>query len=91
MAVRENVRLGLLMLAGRGMLQTQNLLGDPAGRVLGRGPNTDPYPRYERIRAGGELVRSKLGIHMTASHDLVNSILRDNRFGVQTTQGSGRD
>jgi len=65
----------------------QNALGDPAGRVLGRGPNTDPYGRYERVRTEGDLVHSRLGIYLSASHELVNSVLRDSRFGVQTSRG----
>jgi P450-derived glycosyltransferase activator len=87
----NDIRLGMTMLLWRAVLQTQNLLGDPAGRVFARGPNTDPYPRYERVRAGGELVRSKLGVYLTASHALTNTVLRDSRFGVQTSAGQGRD
>jgi P450-derived glycosyltransferase activator len=84
-------RLGTTMFIWRAALQARNLLGDPAARVLGRGPNTDPYQRYERVRTGGDLVRSKLGVYVTASHGLANSVLRDSRFGVQTSKGLGRD
>jgi cytochrome P450 len=86
-----DVRLGTMMFVGRAALQMQNALGDPAGRVLGRGPNTDPYGRYERVRTEGDLVRSRLGVYLSASHELVNSVLRDSRFGVQTSRGNGRD
>lgn len=84
-------RLGMTILVWRAALGAQNLLGDPAARILGRGPNTDPYHRYERIRTDGPLVRSKLGVYLTASHSVANSVLRDSRFGVQTSQGRGRD
>ncbi|HEX4725283.1 MAG TPA: cytochrome P450 [Pseudonocardiaceae bacterium] len=84
-------RLGMTMFVWRAALRAQNLIGDPAARVLGRGPNTDPYRRYEKVREDGELVRSKLGVYVTASHGLANSVLRDGRFGVQTTAGMGRD
>lgn len=88
-ALRE-VRLGVTLLAWRSALRAQALLGDPVARVLGRGADANPYPRYERIRAGGPLVSSKLGIHATVSHELANSVLRDARFGVRTADDLGR-
>ena len=81
-------RLGLGMFAFRAVLRAQGLLGDPAGRVLGRGPSADPYRRYEQVRAGGDLVHSRLGVYLTASHELVNSVLRDSRFGVLEAGGA---
>ena len=90
-AMSGEFRLGMTMLIGRAAVQAHNLLGDPAARVLGRGPNTNPYPRYEKVRAAGELVPSRLRVYLTASHGLTNSVLRDSRFGVQTTQGMNRD
>jgi cytochrome P450 len=42
----------------------------------------DPYPVYEQVRSRGELVASRLGIHLTASHSLCRAILRDQRVGV---------
>ena len=90
-AMSGDFRLGMTMLIGRAAVQAHNLLGDPAARVLGRGPNTNPYPRYEKVRAAGDLVPSRLRVYLTASHGLANSVLRDSRFGVQTTQGMNRD
>lgn len=90
-AMSGDFGLGMRLWIGRTAVQAHNLLGDPAARVLGRGPNTDPYPRYDKIRAAGELVPSRLRLHLTASHGLANSVLRDSRFGVQTSVGLSRD
>ncbi|GAB3874871.1 cytochrome P450 [Dactylosporangium cerinum] len=48
----------------------------------------DPYPAYERIRAGGPLVRSALGVWVTGDHGVANKVLRDRRFGVRKVDGS---
>ncbi|WP_206441082.1 cytochrome P450 [Streptomyces boncukensis] len=45
-------------------------------------PGESPYPVYAAVRARGELVRSKLGVHLTGSHPLCQEALRDPRFGV---------
>jgi P450-derived glycosyltransferase activator len=42
----------------------------------------DPYPLYERLRARGPLVRSRVGPWVTTSHALCNRILRDRQFAV---------
>jgi P450-derived glycosyltransferase activator len=91
MTVRGDLRIGLTMLTWRAGLRAQAALGDPLAKVLSRGPNADPYSRYELVRAGGEVTRSKLGVYATATHEIANSILRDSRFGVQSSQGLGRD
>ena len=91
MTVRGDLRIGLTMLTWRAGLRAQAALGDPLAKVLSRGPDADPYRRYELVRAGGELTRSKLGVYATATHEIANSILRDSRFGVQSSQGLGRD
>ncbi|HEX5115633.1 MAG TPA: cytochrome P450 [Pseudonocardiaceae bacterium] len=91
MALRQDLQVGLTMFGWRAGLRAQAALGDPLAKVLGRGPNTSPYPLYELARERGELSRSKLGVHVTASHELANAILRDSRFGAQSTSGQGRD
>jgi P450-derived glycosyltransferase activator len=91
MTLRLDVKVGLTMFAWRAGLRAQATVGDPLSKVLSRGPNTDPYPIYELVRARGELTRSKLGVHVTASHELANAILRDGRFGVQGAAGQSRD
>jgi cytochrome P450 len=91
MAVAADLRLGLTLFAWRAGMQVQAVTGDPLARVLGRGANTDPYDRYERVRAGGELVVSRLRMYTTASHALANTILRHPDFGVRTSGGQGHE
>jgi len=47
----------------------------------------DPYPIYERIRAGGTLVPTRGGNWVTASQRVCDSVLRNRRFGVQAEEG----
>jgi cytochrome P450 len=75
----------------RTALHAQAAFGDPLAKVLSRGPKADPYPTYELVRAHGDLHRSKLGVYVTASHELANTMLRDSGFGVQSSQGLTRD
>ena len=82
------LRFGLLMF--RSVLRGHALLGDPSAAVLARSPNTEPYRLYERVRARGEISRSRLGMYATASHPVANSILRDQRFGVRTAEDFAR-
>jgi cytochrome P450 len=91
MTLRQDLKVGLTMFGWRAGLRAQAALGDPLSKVLSRGPNASPYPLYELARDRGELTRSKLGVHVTASHELANAILRDSRFGVQGATGQGRD
>lgn len=83
------LHFGLLMF--RSVLRGYALLGDRSAAVLARSPNTDPYRLYERVRDKGELSKSKLGMYATASHSVVNSILRDQRFGVRTSKDMSRE
>lgn len=91
MTLRSDARIGLTMLFFRNLLRGHALFGDPVATMLSKSPNASPYPIYERIRGGGDLTRSRLGVYATTSHAIANSILRDSRFGVQTSQGLGRD
>jgi cytochrome P450 len=59
--------------------------GDPLARVLRGSPRTDVYAGYERIRARGELKPSRLGLYPVSSHERADEVLRDPRFGVQST------
>ncbi len=85
MSLRKDLRVGVTMFAWRAALRTRAALGDPLSKVLSHSPSTSPYPHYDLIRAEGPLVMSKLGVHVTASHEVANSVLRDSRFGVQGT------
>lgn len=56
---------------------------DPLSQLhLTRG-RMDPYPLYRQIAARGPLSPTLLGNYQTASHAVVNEILRDRRFGVE--------
>ena len=91
MAVPSGARLRFGLLMFRSILRGHALLGDTSAAILARNPNTEPYPLYERVRAQGEISRSRLRMYATASHSVVNSILRDQRFGVRTTDDLSRE
>ncbi|GGU84765.1 putative cytochrome P450 140 [Lentzea flava] len=61
-----------------------NHLGDPYARVIVSPPDRDPYAMYEKVRAQGDMVRSKMGAYVSPSHEICNSVLRDNRFITAT-------
>jgi cytochrome P450 len=62
---------------------------DPLAQLHLRRGRLDPYPLYRRIAARGPLSRTPLGNYQTASHALVNEVLRDRRFGVQVDDRPG--
>jgi hypothetical protein len=57
--------------------------GDPLARVFRVSPRSDVYAAYERIRARGDLMPSRLGMHAALSRRSAEAILRDPRFGVE--------
>jgi len=60
---------------------------DPMGLLNLRQGRADPYPIYERIRASGTLVPTRLGNWMSTSHRVCDSVLRNRRFGVHAEEG----
>lgn len=86
MPVRKELQAALTLGVGRATVAGLARLGDPVAHLLAVRPPDDPYPGYERIRARGELVRSRLGFHATASHHLCQQVLRDPRFGVLASE-----
>jgi P450-derived glycosyltransferase activator len=66
---------------------TGHVRRDPMALLSLRQGRADPYPVYERIRAGGTLVPTRLGNWMTASHRVCDSVLRNRRFGVHAEDG----
>jgi P450-derived glycosyltransferase activator len=59
---------------------------------LSLGPGrADPYPIYERLRAGGTLTATRLGNWATTSHRVCDGVLRDRRFGATTKDEHTRD
>ena len=91
MAIWQDARLGMMMLAGRTAVRSYALRGDPTAKVLSRRASADPYPLYDQVRAAGPVSRGKLGMFVTASHDIAHAVLRDQRFRVRTTDDVGRD
>ncbi|RKT55999.1 cytochrome P450 [Saccharothrix australiensis] len=78
----STVRTAALLFLGRAVVRTQALLGDPAARLFGTTPTRDPYPTYESVRSSGALVKSRMGLYLTASHELCDAVLRDPAYGV---------
>jgi cytochrome P450 len=62
--------------------------GDPLARWLRPEWKADPYPLYAEIRKS-DLVRSGLGVWLTASHATTESILRDRRFSASPEHQRG--
>jgi hypothetical protein len=59
---------------------------DPMARLNLRPGREDPYAIYERMRRAGTLSPTWLGNWVTTSHRVCNSVLRDRRFGVRSTE-----
>ena len=59
---------------------------DPLALLRLPGGRANPYPVYDRIRAGGALVPTPLGNWMSASHRECHSVLRNRRFGVRPAE-----
>ncbi|TQM84667.1 cytochrome P450 [Saccharothrix saharensis] len=77
----STVKNATLLFLGRAVVRAQALLGDPAARLLGLSPSRDPYPVYESVRGRGVLVPTRMGLYLTASHELCSRLLRDPGFG----------
>ena len=56
---------------------------DPFTRLRHRPGRDDPYPVYERIRAGGPFVVTRMGNLASVDHAVCREVLRSRRFGVQ--------
>lgn len=71
------------------ILRTRARRGDTFAQLMG-GPAgiADPYPLIEDLRGRGRMVRTPLA-WATVDHELCRAILRDNRFGVRTTESFG--
>ncbi|MET8761569.1 cytochrome P450 [Lentzea sp. NPDC004782] len=68
----------------RTLVRGYALLGDPYAGVIASPPDRDPYPLYEKVRAKGDMVRSRMGAYVTPSREICDSVLRDNRFITMT-------
>ena len=65
-----------------GVAYAGHLKRDPMALLQLRPGRDNPYAIYDRIRAGGTLVPTRLGNWVTPSHRVCKSVLRDRRFGV---------
>src|SRR3954449_5193454 len=59
---------------------------DPMSLLHLRAGRDNPYAIYERVRAEGTLVPTRIGNWVTTSHRLCNTVLRDRRFGVRSSE-----
>ncbi|WP_020672073.1 cytochrome P450 [Amycolatopsis nigrescens] len=87
MAILADARLGAKIELERAGTWLLSLAGDRVAR-LGKPPwRNDPYRVYAELRAGEPLYRSRTGMLAASGYELCRQILRDRRFGVQTTAG----
>jgi cytochrome P450 len=56
---------------------------DPVARLTLRPGRANPYAIYDRLRARGPLVPTRLGGLATTSYRVCSSVLRDRRFGAR--------
>lgn len=75
------------------MLYHGYLHRDPLARLHLREGHQDPYPLYRDIAQQGVFAKTPLGNYQTASHRVVNEVLRSRHFGVEGDRpvgGGGR-
>jgi cytochrome P450 len=81
--VRQAGRFTRALYADRAGIIWHGARGDQFAKLRGRPGRLDPYPVYDRIRAEGGWVRTRLGNLATVDHAACSAILRSRRFGVQ--------
>ncbi len=59
---------------------------DPLSRLHLRIGRDNPYAIYESMRRQGTIQRTRLGNWVTVSHRICNTVLRDRRFGVRSSE-----
>jgi P450-derived glycosyltransferase activator len=59
---------------------------DPMSRLHLRIGRDNPYAIYESMRRQGSVQRTRLGNWVTVSHPVCNTVLRDRRFGVRSSE-----
>jgi cytochrome P450 len=79
----EDLRLDARLRAQRAVLRWWSLRGDDTATVVLGDRAADPFPVYERLRARGPLVRSRMGVWTATGHGLCRAVLRDPRFRVE--------
>jgi len=81
MRVFGDLNLRVMCWAFRGITARMARSGDLGARVMAKGDH-DMDPLFDQIRQRGDLIDTKLGLFVTASHGTANEILRDRRFVV---------
>ncbi|MFC0434112.1 cytochrome P450 [Kutzneria buriramensis] len=75
---------------GKAVLGWFRLLNDPGAMLIRPFQSVDPYPQYERIRALGKVVPSRLGMLLVTDYQLCNEVLRDPAYGVAPNSEVGQ-
>ena len=75
---------------GKVVLGYFRLRNDPGAMLIRPFQSIDPYPQYERIRALGKVVPSRLGLLLVSDYELCNAVLRDPAFGVAPNNEVGQ-
>ena len=79
----DRLVIGATLAAQEAYLRAVALTGDPVARWLVGSPRADVYALFERIRARGPVVRSRVGPLALTSTELCEQVLRDPTFGVR--------
>ncbi len=72
-----------------GLATAGYLKRDPMALLSLRPGRQNPYAIYDRMRAIGPVLPTRLGNWSTTSHRVCNAVLRDRRFGVRPTEADG--
>jgi cytochrome P450 len=83
-------RLATGITLGKAVLGWFRLLNDPGAMLIRPFQSVDPYPQYERIRALGKVVPSRLGMLLVTDYQLCNEVLRDPAYGVAPNSEVGQ-
>ena len=87
-AVRAAKFVGGIYVERALLLYAARVRGDLFSQLIRRNDRTDPYEIYEKMRAVGPMVRTRLGNYSTTSHRICHEVLRSRSFGVTPNDGS---
>ncbi|HEX2313637.1 MAG TPA: cytochrome P450 [Thermomonospora sp.] len=85
MKLRTDALQATRILAQRAALLAGRAAGDLGARLLT--DHADPHALYEEVRARGPLVRTRLGLYLTASHTVADRLLRHPAMGMTARPG----
>jgi cytochrome P450 len=91
MATAADLKVTTKVLITRTVLRRFARGGDLVSELILHRHLDDPYPVYERIRAGGPLYRSRLGLRAVTAHGLCSQVLRDPAFVLSNRTEEVRD